>query len=161
MEKEHPLKIGLEIHGYLDTKEKLFCKCSTNSDEEPNSNICPICTGTPGSKPMMPNEEAMKKLLQIVEKCLRRLRSKERKLKKKPLRHGRHQHGGWSESFPINGGGERLLPGIKNDQCLLDMRCLIMAGTHRNNIPSYILLKTRFYFENPEKDLIASITIMN
>jgi aspartyl-tRNA(Asn)/glutamyl-tRNA(Gln) amidotransferase subunit B len=65
MEKEHPLKIGLEIHGYLDTKEKLFCKCSTNSDEEPNSNICPICTGTPGSKPMMPNEEAMKKLLQI------------------------------------------------------------------------------------------------
>lgn len=57
-------KIGLEIHGYLDTKEKLFCKCSTSSDEA-NSSICPICTGQPGSKPMMPNSEAMDKLLKI------------------------------------------------------------------------------------------------
>ncbi len=63
--KEHPLKIGLEIHTYLDTNEKLFCKCSTNPDNKQNSNICPICTGTPGSKPMLPNKEAMKKLIQI------------------------------------------------------------------------------------------------
>jgi len=63
-----PVKIGLEVHGYLDTKEKLFCKCKTdflNKDILPNTLICPICTGTPGSKPMLPNEEAVKKLVQI------------------------------------------------------------------------------------------------
>ena len=62
---EHPLKIGLEIHAYLDTDEKLFCKCSTATEDKQNSHICPICTGTPGSKPMLPNMEAMKKLVQI------------------------------------------------------------------------------------------------
>ena len=62
---DHPLKIGLEIHTYLDTTEKLFCKCSTSSNDKQNTNICPICTGSPGSKPMLPNEEAMKKLIQI------------------------------------------------------------------------------------------------
>tara|TARA_Y100000310_G_scaffold338650_1_gene428922 strand:+ start:10275 stop:11660 length:1386 start_codon:yes stop_codon:yes gene_type:complete len=65
MAKEHPLKIGLEVHTYLDTAEKLFCKCSTNTEEKQNTHICPICTGTPGSKPMLPNDEALKKLLQI------------------------------------------------------------------------------------------------
>lgn len=66
MEKEIPVKIGLEIHGYLDTKEKLFCLCKTDFlKEKPNSLICPICTGQPGSKPMLPNKEAIKKLIQI------------------------------------------------------------------------------------------------
>lgn len=64
-EKAYPIKIGLEIHGYLDTIEKLFCKCSTNSDDHQNTHICPICTGTPGSKPMAPNNEAIKKVIQI------------------------------------------------------------------------------------------------
>ena len=64
-EKAFPLKIGLEIHGYLNTKEKLFCMCRTNGDEKPNSRICPICTGTPGSKPMAPNVEAIHKMIQI------------------------------------------------------------------------------------------------
>ncbi|MFA5485371.1 MAG: Asp-tRNA(Asn)/Glu-tRNA(Gln) amidotransferase subunit GatB [Candidatus Pacearchaeota archaeon] len=63
--REHPLKIGLEIHCYLNTKEKLFCKCSTSESNKPNSNICPICTGTPGSKPMLVNKEAIKKLIQV------------------------------------------------------------------------------------------------
>lgn len=62
---QHPLKIGLEIHCYLNTQEKLFCKCSTFEFDEPNSNICPICTGTPGSKPMLVNKEAIKKLIQV------------------------------------------------------------------------------------------------
>ena len=61
----HPLKIGLEVHGYLDTKEKLFCKCSTESDDAQNTHICPICTGTPGSKPMAPNLSAVKKMIQL------------------------------------------------------------------------------------------------
>jgi len=56
------LMIGLEIHGYLDTKEKLFCKCKRTSESTlPNKNICPICTGQPGSKPNLPNAEAIKK----------------------------------------------------------------------------------------------------
>lgn len=61
-------QIGLEIHGYLETKEKLFCKCENHHDMKvvkPNTNICPICTGQPGSKPMLPNAEAINKLLQI------------------------------------------------------------------------------------------------
>jgi aspartyl-tRNA(Asn)/glutamyl-tRNA(Gln) amidotransferase subunit B len=60
--------IGLEIHGYLDTKEKLFCNCANSHDMKlikPNTNICPICTGQPGSKPMLPNKSAIDKLLQI------------------------------------------------------------------------------------------------
>ncbi len=65
--KAFPIKIGLEIHGYLDTTEKLFCMCKTHGDGEdlPNSRICPICTGQPGSKPMLPNKNAMKNLVKI------------------------------------------------------------------------------------------------
>ncbi len=65
-QKAFPLKIGLEIHGYLDTKEKLFCMCKTDFlTAEPNTVVCPICTGQPGSKPMLPNKAAMEKLIQI------------------------------------------------------------------------------------------------
>ena len=62
------LKIGLEIHGYLLTKEKLFCRCKAEhglKKVSPNVNICPICCGYPGSKPMLPNSEAIKKIIQI------------------------------------------------------------------------------------------------
>ncbi len=54
--------IGLEIHGYLDTKEKLFCNCRSAHGAKvakPNTYICPICTGQPGSKPMLPNKTAL------------------------------------------------------------------------------------------------------
>jgi len=65
-EKTFPLKIGLEIHGYLDTKEKLFCMCKTDFlTAEPNTLVCPICTGQPGCKPMLPNKSAMEKVVQI------------------------------------------------------------------------------------------------
>jgi len=60
--------IGLEIHGYLETKEKLFCKCKNFHNMKlikPNTNICPICTGQPGTKPMLPNKTAIDKLIQI------------------------------------------------------------------------------------------------
>ncbi len=60
------VKIGLEIHAYLDTKEKLFCNCKADYENfEPNTNICPICTGMPGSKPLLVNEEALKKSIQV------------------------------------------------------------------------------------------------
>jgi aspartyl-tRNA(Asn)/glutamyl-tRNA(Gln) amidotransferase subunit B len=57
-------KVGLEIHGYIATKQKLFCNCSTQVSE-PNTNICPVCTGQPGSKPMLTNTEAITKSIQI------------------------------------------------------------------------------------------------
>ena len=61
-------KIGLEIHGYINTKEKLFCSCKAEHGAKhaaPNTNICPICTGQPGAKPLLPNTEAINKALQI------------------------------------------------------------------------------------------------
>ena len=60
-------KIGLEIHTYLITKEKLFCECSSSREKglTPNTNICPICTAQPGAKPMLPNEEAVKNAVKI------------------------------------------------------------------------------------------------
>jgi len=66
MEKQ--VKIGLEVHGYLLTREKLFCRCKAEhglKKVSPNVNICPVCTAQPGSKPMLPNSEAIKKILQI------------------------------------------------------------------------------------------------
>ncbi len=60
--------IGLEVHGYLDTKEKLFCRCKTVHGakfSKPNTNICPICTAQPGAKPMLPNKSAIDKAIQI------------------------------------------------------------------------------------------------
>lgn len=61
-------KIGLEIHGYLNTNEKLFCTCKSEhgiKHSKPNTNICPICTGQPGSKPMLPNKSAIDKCIEI------------------------------------------------------------------------------------------------
>ncbi len=65
--KSYPVKIGLEIHGYLNTREKLFCKCKVdeNGEDKPNVNVCPICCGYPGSKPMLPNEQAMMQLIKV------------------------------------------------------------------------------------------------
>jgi len=61
-------KIGLEIHGYIDTNEKLFCTCKAEHGAKltnPNINICPICTAQPGCKPLLPNNAAVEKAIQI------------------------------------------------------------------------------------------------
>src|SRR3989338_5535824 len=52
--------IGLEIHAELRTKTKMFCNSKNDSDEKsPNTNICPVCTGHPGTLPVI-NEEAVR-----------------------------------------------------------------------------------------------------
>ena len=48
--------IGLEIHAQLSTKTKAFCSCKNEVDAEPNTNICPVCTGQPGALPVLNDE---------------------------------------------------------------------------------------------------------
>jgi aspartyl-tRNA(Asn)/glutamyl-tRNA(Gln) amidotransferase subunit B len=45
--------IGLEVHTELRTATKLFCGCPNNFGDEPNTNVCPICLGLPGSLPVL------------------------------------------------------------------------------------------------------------
>ncbi len=60
-------KIGLEIHAYIVSREKLFCDCKASREKglRENTLICPICTGMPGAKPMLPNKTAVEKGVQI------------------------------------------------------------------------------------------------
>src|SRR3989337_1494457 len=50
---EYEPVIGLEVHAQLLTKSKIFCGCSTRFGEEPNTLTCPVCTGQPGSLPVL------------------------------------------------------------------------------------------------------------
>jgi aspartyl-tRNA(Asn)/glutamyl-tRNA(Gln) amidotransferase subunit B len=50
--------IGLEVHCELKTETKLFCSCRNAFGDEPNTNICPVCLGLPGSLPVL-NERAV------------------------------------------------------------------------------------------------------
>jgi aspartyl-tRNA(Asn)/glutamyl-tRNA(Gln) amidotransferase subunit B len=45
--------IGLEVHVQLKTKSKLFCSCPTEFGSDPNSQVCPVCTGQPGVLPVL------------------------------------------------------------------------------------------------------------
>ncbi|MGM0424221.1 MAG: Asp-tRNA(Asn)/Glu-tRNA(Gln) amidotransferase subunit GatB [Thermodesulfobacteriota bacterium] len=50
---EYEAVIGLEVHAQLKTRSKLFCACSTSFGQEPNTNVCPVCTGMPGALPVL------------------------------------------------------------------------------------------------------------
>ena len=55
--------IGLEIHTELKTNSKMFCSSPNDPEEKnPNTNICPVCLGHPGTLPVI-NEEAVKKVI--------------------------------------------------------------------------------------------------
>jgi aspartyl-tRNA(Asn)/glutamyl-tRNA(Gln) amidotransferase subunit B len=55
---DYKVLVGLEIHVQLCTRTKMFCGCALGFGEEPNSRVCPVCLGMPGSLPVM-NKQAV------------------------------------------------------------------------------------------------------
>ncbi len=65
MSAKYYTTIGLEIHAELATDSKMFCGCKNNPDEEnPNVNICPVCTAQPGALPV-PNKQAIESMIKV------------------------------------------------------------------------------------------------
>ena len=56
--EKYEVFIGLEIHIHLKTRSKMFCSCKAHYGDEPNTNVCPVCLGYPGTLPLV-NEKAM------------------------------------------------------------------------------------------------------
>ena len=56
--------IGLEVHCELKTETKLFCGCRNAFGDEPNTNVCPVCVGLPGSLPVL-NKKAVEFAIRI------------------------------------------------------------------------------------------------
>jgi len=61
---EYETMIGLEIHAQLSTKSKIFCGCSTEFGDQPNTHGCPICLGMPGVLPVL-NHKAVEYALKL------------------------------------------------------------------------------------------------
>jgi len=56
--------IGLEVHAELSTKSKIFCSCTTAYGGEPNTHVCPVCSGMPGVLPVL-NREVVEYALRL------------------------------------------------------------------------------------------------
>ena len=61
---EWELVVGLEVHCELATNTKMFCSCANHFGDEPNTNVCPVCLGLPGSLPVV-NAEAVELAIRI------------------------------------------------------------------------------------------------
>ena len=64
MSKEYEVVIGLEVHVELNTKTKIFCGCSTAFGGAPNTHVCPVCSGMPGSLPVL-NKAVLEKAIAV------------------------------------------------------------------------------------------------
>jgi aspartyl-tRNA(Asn)/glutamyl-tRNA(Gln) amidotransferase subunit B len=64
MDEGYETVIGLECHVELSTRTKMFCGCLNEFGAPPNTNVCPICLGLPGSLPV-PNERAIEYIVRI------------------------------------------------------------------------------------------------
>ena len=64
MSKVYETVIGLEVHVELATKTKIFCGCSTAFGGAPNTHTCPVCTGMPGSLPVL-NKGVVEKAIAV------------------------------------------------------------------------------------------------
>lgn len=64
MAKQYESVIGLEVHVELSTATKIFCGCSTKFGGEPNTQTCPVCTGMPGSLPVL-NKQVVENALKL------------------------------------------------------------------------------------------------
>ena len=58
MKTDYEVNIGLEIHAELKTKTKIFCSCKNSFGDKPNTNVCPVCIGLPGTLPVT-NKQAV------------------------------------------------------------------------------------------------------
>ena len=63
MEKFDPV-FGIEVHVELNTKTKMFCGCANQFGSEPNTQVCPVCLGLPGSMPVA-NEKAIESAIRL------------------------------------------------------------------------------------------------
>ena len=64
MSKAYETVIGLEVHVELATRTKIFCGCSTAFGGAPNTHTCPVCTGMPGSLPVL-NKAVVEKAMAV------------------------------------------------------------------------------------------------
>ncbi len=65
-EVSYEMVVGLEVHCELLTETKLFCSCANHFGSEPNTNICPVCLGLPGSLPVL-NRRAVELAIRVGE----------------------------------------------------------------------------------------------
>ena len=64
----YSIVIGLEVHAQLSTKTKMFCGCKVEFGAEPNTLICPVCLGMPGTLPV-PNAKAVEYAIKMGLAC--------------------------------------------------------------------------------------------
>src|SRR5215471_19373333 len=76
LERYEPV-IGLEVHVQLKTETKVFCGCSTRFGDPPNTNVCPVCLGLPGSLPVL-NRLALEMAIRAALALHARLRERSR-----------------------------------------------------------------------------------
>jgi aspartyl-tRNA(Asn)/glutamyl-tRNA(Gln) amidotransferase subunit B len=64
VESDLRVVIGLEVHVQLETDTKIFCGCPTESADEPNEHVCPVCLGLPGALPVV-NEAVVESAIRV------------------------------------------------------------------------------------------------